>query len=170
MPPGDKSMESSSARIPPEISTQLRAVAHDLANSLETITQASYLLANMQIDDSARRWAQMIDQASRDAIRLNRQLREILRSSMQTGQKTQRHEAAIKPPHRRDPRARRDTQEKQRQRLDLRGKKPSQAAKTFMISTARGRKRKTRQKSRGMYLYGRPERPPTRREFRGSSG
>ena len=81
MPPGD-TMESSSARIPPEISTQLRAVAHDLANSLETITQASYLLANMQIDDSARRWAQMIDQASRDAIKLNRQLREILRSSM----------------------------------------------------------------------------------------
>ena len=32
-------------RFPPEINTKLRSLAHDLSNSVETIMQASYLLA-----------------------------------------------------------------------------------------------------------------------------
>ena len=69
------------ARIPAEINTKLRALAHDLCNSLETIMQASYLLAQMKLDENAKRWADLIDQAGRDAARINREIREILRAS-----------------------------------------------------------------------------------------
>lgn len=71
----------SSARIPAEINTSLRALAHDLSNSLETIMQASYLLAQTKLDENAKKWADLIDQASRDAARINREIREILRAS-----------------------------------------------------------------------------------------
>jgi signal transduction histidine kinase len=71
----------SSAKIPAEINTRLRALAHDLSNSLETIMQASYLLAQMKLDQDTRKWADLIDQASRDAARINREIREILRAS-----------------------------------------------------------------------------------------
>jgi signal transduction histidine kinase len=69
------------ARIPAEINTKLRALAHDLSNSLETIMQASYLLAQMKLEKDAKRWADLIDQAGRDAARINREIREILRAS-----------------------------------------------------------------------------------------
>jgi len=48
------------ARIPAEINTKLRALAHDLSNSIETIMQASYLLAQMKLDENAKRWADLI--------------------------------------------------------------------------------------------------------------
>lgn len=69
------------ARIPAEINTKLRALAHDLSNSIETIMQASYLLAQMKLDENAKRWADLIDQAGRDAARINREIRDILRAS-----------------------------------------------------------------------------------------
>jgi hypothetical protein len=69
------------ARIPPEINTKLRALAHDLSNSIETILQASYLMAQCKLDESPKKWASLIDQASRDAARINREIREILRAS-----------------------------------------------------------------------------------------
>ena len=68
------------ARIPAEIDTKLRALAHDLSNSIETIMQASYLLAQMKLDENTKRWADLIDQAGRDAARINREIREILRA------------------------------------------------------------------------------------------
>ena len=71
---------SGNGQIPPDISAKLRTLAHDLSNSLETITQASYLLTHMELEESARRWADMIDQASREAIKLNRQIRDVLRT------------------------------------------------------------------------------------------
>ena len=70
-----------SARIPAEINTRLRALAHDLSNSLETIMQASYLLAQAKLDENAKKWADLIDQASRDAAKINREIREILRAN-----------------------------------------------------------------------------------------
>ena len=69
------------ARIPPEISTKLRSLAHDLSNSIETIMQASYLLGQMKLDENSKKWAEMVDQAGRDAAKINREIREILRSS-----------------------------------------------------------------------------------------
>jgi len=68
-------------RIPAEINTRLRALAHDLSNSIETIMQASYLLAQLKLDEDTKKWSDLIDQASRDAARINREIREILRAS-----------------------------------------------------------------------------------------
>jgi hypothetical protein len=68
------------SKIPSDISTELRRLAHDLSNSLETIMQASYLLNQSKLDETSKRWASLIDTATRDAARINREVREILRS------------------------------------------------------------------------------------------
>jgi len=67
-----------------EVNTKLRSLAHDLSNSLETVMQASYLLAQGSLDETSKKWLQMIDNATRDAARINRELRDILRA--QSGQ------------------------------------------------------------------------------------
>ncbi len=69
-----------SALMQSETNTKLRTLAHDLSNSIETIMQASYLLAQAQLDDGAKKWLGLIDNATRDAARINREIREILRS------------------------------------------------------------------------------------------
>ncbi len=70
-------------KIPLPISKELRALAHDLSNSIETIMQASYLLSQVKLDDTNKRWLDLIDQATRDAARINRQIRDVLRSQSQ---------------------------------------------------------------------------------------
>ena len=70
-------------RMAPELNTKLRALAHDLSNSIETIMQASYLLAQSNLDDTAKKWVSLIDNATRDAARINREIREILRGQSQ---------------------------------------------------------------------------------------
>lgn len=72
----------SNAKIPPEINTKLRSLAHDLSNSVETIMQASYLLAQTNLDENAKKWAELIDKASRDCANINREIRDILRTSI----------------------------------------------------------------------------------------
>ena len=67
-------------KIPAEIARELRALAHDLSNSLETILQATYLVSQTELPENTRRWMEMMDQASQEAVTLNRKLREILRS------------------------------------------------------------------------------------------
>lgn len=64
----------------PDDNTKLRTLAHDLSNSIETIMQASYLLAQAQLDPTAKKWLELIDNATRDAARINREIREILRA------------------------------------------------------------------------------------------
>ena len=71
-----------SVKIPAEINTKLRALAHDLSNSVETIMQASYLLAQSNLDDTSKKWAELIDKASRDCAKINREIREILRANI----------------------------------------------------------------------------------------
>lgn len=63
-----------------ETTTKLRTLAHDLSNSIETIMQASYLLAQSNLDDTSKKWLELIDNATREAARINREIREILRS------------------------------------------------------------------------------------------
>ena len=63
-----------------ETVSKLRTLAHDLSNSLETIMQASYLLTQAKLDDNNRKWLDLIDKAAQDAVRINREIREILRS------------------------------------------------------------------------------------------
>jgi signal transduction histidine kinase len=68
------------AKIPEDVTVRLRSLAHDLSNSLETILQASYLLGQMKLDPNGKKWAQLIDTATQDAARINREIRDILRS------------------------------------------------------------------------------------------
>ena len=69
-----------SKRLQSETVTKLRLLSHDLSNYIETIMQASYLLAQAKLDDNNRKWLEMVDKASQDAARVNREIREILRS------------------------------------------------------------------------------------------
>lgn len=70
-------------QIPLPISKELRTLAHDLSNSIETIMQATYLLGQAKLDDTNKKWLDLIDQATRDAAKINRQIREVLRSQSQ---------------------------------------------------------------------------------------
>ena len=67
-------------KIPPEVVKQLRVLAHDLSNALETIVQATYLLSQSDPPESTARWVHLIDESCQEAVRLNQRLREILRS------------------------------------------------------------------------------------------
>jgi K+-sensing histidine kinase KdpD len=67
-------------KLPGEVNRRLRSLAHDLSNSIETILQAAYLLSQSKLDANAKKWATLIDTASQDAARLNREIREILRN------------------------------------------------------------------------------------------
>jgi hypothetical protein len=71
----------SATKIPEEINTRLRALAHDLSNSVETIMQASYLLTQATLDENSKKWAELIDKASRDCAKINREIRDILKNS-----------------------------------------------------------------------------------------
>jgi nitrogen-specific signal transduction histidine kinase len=73
-------MKDAPDKIPAELAKELRTLAHDLSNSLETIVQATYLLTQSVPPENVRRWVEMIDQASQDAVEINRNLRQILRS------------------------------------------------------------------------------------------
>ena len=76
--------ETGTPRIPLTISKNLRSLAHDLSNAIETIMQASYLLSQAKLDDTNKKWVELIDNASREAARINREIREILRSQSET--------------------------------------------------------------------------------------
>jgi hypothetical protein len=69
-----------SKKLPGETVTKLRVLSHDLSNYIETIMQASYLLAQANLDENNRKWLGLIDNASKDAARVNREIREILRA------------------------------------------------------------------------------------------
>jgi hypothetical protein len=73
-------MGDPSDKIPPEVAKELRTLAHDLSNSLETIVQATYLISQAGPPDNQRRWVELIDQASQEAVRINQKLRQLLRS------------------------------------------------------------------------------------------
>jgi len=76
-----RAKEQSPEKIPVEISSKLRALAHDLSNSVETIMQASYLLAQAKLNDDAKKWADLIEKAGRDCAKINREIRDILRAN-----------------------------------------------------------------------------------------
>jgi signal transduction histidine kinase len=63
-----------------DVIANLRALAHDLSNSLETVLQAAYLLQEAKLGGKNKEWAQAIDTAAHDAARINREIRKILNS------------------------------------------------------------------------------------------
>ena len=67
-------------KLPESVTLRLRTLAHDLSNSIETILQASYLLGQLKLDPNGTKWVRLIDTATQDAARINREIREILRS------------------------------------------------------------------------------------------
>ena len=67
-------------KIPAEIARELRTLAHDLSNSLETIIQATYLITQSGPPETQRRWVELIDQASQEAVKINNKLREMMRA------------------------------------------------------------------------------------------
>ncbi len=73
-----------SPKIPHALSKKMRSLAHDLSNSIETIMQASYLLGQAKLDDVNKKWVELIDNATKDAARINREIREILRNESET--------------------------------------------------------------------------------------
>ena len=73
-------MANTDDKIPAEVARELRTLAHDLSNALETIVQATYLVAQAGPPENSRRWVQLIDQASQDAVKINNKLREIMRA------------------------------------------------------------------------------------------
>ena len=64
----------------PDEVARLRVLAHDLSNSLEAILQATYLLQQAKLEGDGRRWVELIDSSSQDAVRINREIRKALRS------------------------------------------------------------------------------------------
>jgi nitrogen-specific signal transduction histidine kinase len=73
-------MGNASEKIPAELAKELRMLAHDLSNALETIVQATYLISQAAAPENVRRWVELIDQASQDAVQINQKLRKVLRS------------------------------------------------------------------------------------------
>lgn len=73
-------MANASDKIPAELAKELRTLAHDLSNALETIVQATYLVSQASPPENSRRWIELIDQASREAVKINHKLRQLLRS------------------------------------------------------------------------------------------
>ncbi len=69
-----------SKKLQSETVSKLRTLSHDLSNYIETIMQASYLLAQAKLDDGNKKWLEMVDKAAQDAARVNREIREILRT------------------------------------------------------------------------------------------
>jgi nitrogen-specific signal transduction histidine kinase len=63
-----------------ETTLRLRGLAHDLSNAIETVMQAAYLLGQNKLDAESKKWVDMINSAAQDAARINREIREILRS------------------------------------------------------------------------------------------
>jgi len=73
-------MPSADNKIPAALAKDLRFLAHDLSNALETIVQATYLITQAGAPEGSRRWIEMIDEASKEAVRINGKLRELLRN------------------------------------------------------------------------------------------
>ena len=67
-------------KIPQDISKELRTLAHDLSNAIETIMQACYLLNQGKLDETSTKWAGLIDGGARDAAKINREIRDVLRT------------------------------------------------------------------------------------------
>jgi hypothetical protein len=72
-------MANAPEKIPPELAKELRTLAHDLSNALETIVQATYLISQSDPPENTRRWVELIDQATQDAVKINLKLRQMLR-------------------------------------------------------------------------------------------
>ncbi|HEX3323489.1 MAG TPA: hypothetical protein VHR84_22490 [Terriglobales bacterium] len=82
--PNDKKVlplthDVNSQSMTPTVTRRLRALTHDLSNSLETIVQANYLVRQTPLQEDARQWMEMTEKAAETAAQINREIRELLR-------------------------------------------------------------------------------------------
>lgn len=73
-------MDDESTKMANETVARLRLLAHDLSNAIENVMQASYLMAQSELSENDQKWLKMIDTAAQEAAKINREIREILRS------------------------------------------------------------------------------------------
>ena len=69
-----------SPKLPPDVVSRLRTLAHDLSNAIETILQASYLLGELNLEAPGKTWVTLIADAAQDAAHVNSQIRDVLRT------------------------------------------------------------------------------------------
>src|SRR5260370_23434621 len=67
-----KTMGNASDQIPAEVARELRMLAHDLTNALETIVQATYLISQPAPPENLHHWVELIDHATQAAGKTNR--------------------------------------------------------------------------------------------------
>ena len=66
-------------KIPAELGTEVRRLAHDLSNALEIIVQTSYLLSTVGLEQPASDWLGMLDTGVQKALAINQDLRTYLK-------------------------------------------------------------------------------------------
>jgi hypothetical protein len=70
------------AAIAADAAVELRRLSHDLSNSLEVVLQTSYLLGMSGVGgEDSLKWREMLDQSVQQAARLNREIRDYIRSN-----------------------------------------------------------------------------------------
>jgi hypothetical protein len=67
------------ASIPPELSTEIRRLMHDLSNALEIVLQAGYLLTTAETEEPVREWIGLLDGGAQQALKIHQQLRDYIR-------------------------------------------------------------------------------------------
>jgi hypothetical protein len=82
MEDADGNMETmEEGEIPPEIAAQVRSLLHDLSNALEIVVQTQYLLSTVADPSGpSKEWLGLLDHGTQQAINVNRELREYIRS------------------------------------------------------------------------------------------
>ncbi|MHB1022584.1 MAG: hypothetical protein ACYC46_08155 [Acidobacteriaceae bacterium] len=73
--------DSVASSIPAEQAGEIRRLTHDLSNALEIIVQTSYLLATVELQEPASEWMRLLDQGVQQALKLNQELRDYVRSN-----------------------------------------------------------------------------------------
>lgn len=73
-------MEDEPKKLDEDTIATLRRLSHDLSNAIENVMQASYLLSQAKLGDQNAKWLDLINSAADEAARMNREIREILRS------------------------------------------------------------------------------------------
>lgn len=71
---------NTTARIPQELSAEMRRLMHDLSNALEIVLQAGYLLTTAETGEPVKEWIGLLDGGAQQALEIHRQLREYIRA------------------------------------------------------------------------------------------
>lgn len=71
---------ANTSAIPPEISTEIRRLMHDLSNALEIVLQAGYLLTMADSEEPMKEWIGLLDGGAQQALKAHQQLREYIRA------------------------------------------------------------------------------------------